>query len=116
VDAVGGGDPVQLGADGHEVGVEDAGVDVVAVGGVRGVHAVGVPSSVGSAVAGWAGVVGAAEGAGSLRSRLMYIASVPCTCGHSCTAGPAPRSRSCCAAGSTPARTASRASSCSASV
>src|SRR5699024_3504893 len=46
VDAVGGGDPVQLGADGHEVGVEDAGVDVVAVGGVRGVHAVGVPSSV----------------------------------------------------------------------
>src|SRR5699024_4273978 len=44
VHAVGAGDLVQLGADAHEVGIEDAGVDVVAVGRVRGGHAVGAPS------------------------------------------------------------------------
>ncbi len=44
-------------------------------------------------------------GQGRRRSRLRCMASVPCRCGHSCTAGPAPRS-------GTPARSG-RASSCS---
>src|SRR5699024_5892992 len=100
VHAVGAGDLVQLGADAHEVGIEDAGVDVVAVGRVRGGHAVGAPS---------------VEGAGCLRSRWMYMASVPWTWGHSCTAGPAPRSTSSRSSGRSPARTASRASSSSTS-